>query len=87
MSGCYGGYNIIVRGQGPVVVNMSNRCLSVGPDRCGIFNHGWDGSYLFGEGPKSVDEAQAPIEAAGAQIKKLFPSAFLSHIRTGGDVT
>jgi hypothetical protein len=55
-------------------------------DRCGIFNHGWVASYLFGEGPKSVDEAQAPIKAADAQIMKLFPSAFLSHIRTVGDL-
>jgi hypothetical protein len=28
-------------------MKMMNRCLSVGPDRCGIFNHGWDNDLLL----------------------------------------
>jgi hypothetical protein len=29
-----------VSGEDPVIMKMINRCLSVGPDRCGIFDRG-----------------------------------------------
>ena len=47
-------------------------CISLGSDKCGIFNHGEDSTFLFSNAT-SVADAKARISTAHKQILKLFP--------------
>jgi hypothetical protein len=62
-----------VSGQDSVIMNMLKRCIQQSPDKCGVFNHGWDASYHYGADPKSVNEAYTHLKQADDKIKVLLP--------------
>jgi hypothetical protein len=62
-----------VAGQDTVIMDMLHRCIQQSPDKCGVFNHGWDAVYHYGADPKSVAEAYTHLKQADDQIKVLLP--------------
>jgi hypothetical protein len=62
-----------VGGQDTVIMDMLHRCIQQSPDKCGVFNHGWDAAYHYGSDPNSVSEAYTHLKQADDQIKVLLP--------------
>jgi hypothetical protein len=52
--------------------HVLKRCAGMSKDKCALFNHGKDASYIFANSP-SVAEAQAQILACDKKIKTYFP--------------
>jgi hypothetical protein len=63
-----------VAGHDSVIMAMLHRCIQQSPDKCGVFNHGWDAVYHYGADPKSAADAYAHLKQADDQIKLLLPS-------------
>jgi hypothetical protein len=59
-------------GGDPIIYNVLKRCVSVGMDKCTIWNHGTDAVYHYKDAA-SVEEAQQRVQACDTKIKTYFP--------------
>jgi hypothetical protein len=59
-------------GGDPVILNALKRCVSVGNDKCAVWNHGTDAAFRYGAAV-SVDEAQQKLQACDTKIRTLLP--------------
>jgi hypothetical protein len=59
-------------GADPIIYNVLKRCVSVGMEKCTIWNHGTDAVYHYKDAA-SVEDAQQRIQACDTKIKTYFP--------------
>jgi hypothetical protein len=59
-------------GADPVLMTVLHRCISVGKNKCAIFNHGADAVFTF-KSSLSVAEAKTKIKSCDDKIKNVFP--------------
>lgn len=63
------------------------RCAAMSKDKCALFNHGKDASYIFADAP-SVASAKAQIQVCDAKIKQYFNNyqveMFIPHQNSWG---
>jgi hypothetical protein len=61
-----------VNGDDPALYTSLLRCVSLGADRCALFNHGSNAQFIFGDST-SVAQAKEQIQKCDTKIKTLFP--------------
>jgi hypothetical protein len=59
-------------GADPIMYDALKRCVSVGMDKCAIWNHGMDAAFRYGEAT-TLAEVQARVEGCDTKIKTFFP--------------
>jgi hypothetical protein len=60
-------------GADPIMYDVLKRCVSVGMDKCAIWNHGMDAAFHYGDANTTMEQDQARVEGCDTKIKQLFP--------------